>query len=129
VKFLIRWISIALAVALAIRFVPGIEMDYGIDTWWTLAVFGLMLGLVNVTLGNLLRLFSFPVMILTLGLFNIVINALMLMFTAWLTNGLFGTGLIIGGFWPAVGASIIISFVTMIMTALFTDDEKKKDRC
>jgi len=124
-KFLIRWISIALAVALAIQFVPGIEIDYGSNTWWTLIVFGLMFGLVNATLGNLLKLFSFPLMIVSIGLFGIVVNAIMLMFTAWITNGLLGTGLIINGFWPAVGASIIISLITMVMTALLSSDDKK----
>jgi putative membrane protein len=91
--------------------------------WWTLLVVAAVLGLVNATIGAVLKFLSFPLMVLTLGLFTVVINAVMLRFAAWLSNGLFGTGLYISGFWSAVFASIIISIVTTIMWGLFSDDK------
>jgi putative membrane protein len=125
-KFLVRWLSIALAVAFALWVVPGIGIEADGNMWWTLLVLAAILGLVNATIGSALKFLSFPLMVLTLGLFNVVINALMLEFSAWLANSFFNTGFVIESFWSAALASIVISFVTIVMWGLFADDEKKK---
>jgi len=125
-RLIIRWLCIALAVAFAVWVVPGIGIEDGSNMWLTLAVVAGILGLVNATVGVFLKLLSFPLMILTLGLFGIVVNAIMLKFAAWISNGMFGTGFYVDGFWPAVWASIIISIVTAILWAILGSSDKKK---
>jgi len=92
--------------------------------WWTLIVVAAILGIVNATVGAVLKVLSFPLMIVTLGLFGIVVNALMLKFAAWLSNGMLGTGFYIDGWWPAVWASIIISIVSALLWAILGRDDK-----
>jgi putative membrane protein len=123
-KFLISWLTIALAVAVAVWVVPGVGIGSEGSMWWTLLVAAAVLGLVNATLGAVLKFLALPFRILTLGLFSIVINALMLMFSAWLSNSLFGTGLYISGFWSAVFASILISIVTTLLSGFGADSDE-----
>ena len=122
-KFLLRWLTIFLAVAFAVWVVPGIGVRDGNSMWWTLVMVALILGVVNVTVGNVLKFLSFPLMILSLGLFGIIINAAMLKFAAWLSNGMLGTGFYIDGWWPAIFASIIISIVSALLWAVFGSND------
>jgi len=124
-RLIIRWLCIALAVAFALLIVPGIEVPYGASTWVTVLIVAAILGLVNATVGSLLKLLSLPLMVLTLGLFGVVINALMLQFASWIAHGLFGSGFYITGFWPALWASIIISIVSALLWGILGGDEKK----
>jgi putative membrane protein len=94
--------------------------------WWTLIVVAAILGLANATVGNVLKLLSLPLMIFTLGLFGIVINALMLQFAAWLSNGMFGTGFYVDGFWPAFWAAIIISIVSAVLGGILGVNDKDR---
>ena len=71
----------------------------------------LILGIVSSFVKPVLKLLSLPIIILTLGLFLLVLNALMLLFTGWLAGKL-GIGFEVTGFWPAVGGAIIITIVT-----------------
>ena len=70
----------------------------------------LILGVVSSFVKPIVTFFSIPFIILTLGLFLLVINALMLMFTAWIA-GLFDIGFQVDGFWAAVLGSIVITIV------------------
>jgi putative membrane protein len=80
----------------------------------------LILGIVNSFVRPILNLLSIPFIILTLGLFLLLINALMLLFTEWLA-GLFDIDFYVNGFWTAVGGSIVITIVTWIV-GLFLGD-------
>ena len=122
-KLLIRWFCIALAVGLAVLIVPGIGVHDGASMWWTLIVVAAVLGLANATVGAILKVLSLPLIILTLGLFGVVVNALMLQFAGWISNGLFGTGFYVDGFWPAVFASVIISIVTALLWGILGSDD------
>jgi len=124
-KLIIRWLCIALAVALAVWIVPGIGVHDGASMWWTLLVVAAVLGLVNATVGIALKFISLPLMIMTLGLFGIIINALMLQFASWISNGVFRTGFYVDGFWPALWASLIISIVSALLWGILGGDEKK----
>jgi len=93
--------------------------------WWTLIVVAAILALVNATVGLVLKVLSLPLIILTLGLFGVVVNALMLKFAAWLSNGIFGTGFYVDGFWPAVWASIIISIVSAFLWAILGPSDNR----
>jgi putative membrane protein len=127
-KFILRWLAIAFAVAIAVAVVGGIDIGSGASFWWTLLVVALLVGLLNATLGALLKTLSFPIMLLTLGLFGVVVNAFMLQFAAWIANGIFGTDFVINSFWSAFVASIIISLVMMLASVLLPDDDGKRKK-
>lgn len=82
----------------------------------------LILGVITSFVKPLLQLLSFPLIILTLGLFLLVINAAVLMLTGWLA-GHFDLGFTVDGFWPAVGGAIVITVVTWIVDALIGVDD------
>ena len=71
----------------------------------------LILGVVSALVKPVLQILSLPFIILTLGLFLVVINAAMLLLTGWLADRL-GIGFEVTGFWPAVGGAIVITIVT-----------------
>jgi putative membrane protein len=84
----------------------------------TLLVVALIFGLVNLVVKPLVKLFSLPLLILTLGLFTLVINALMLMLTDWIAGESFD----VGGFGPAVLGGLIISIVSWAVNLVFDRD-------
>ena len=77
---------------------------------------------VNAFVKPIVKLLSLPLVILTLGLFLLVINALMLLLTAKITDA-FTYGLDVSGFWSAVGGSIIIAVVNWLLSAFVPDDD------
>lgn len=109
---LMRVLITGIAVFLAIAIVPGLEADNlasGIA-----AV--LVLTLLNVILRPVLFLLTLPLIVFTLGLFLVVLNALLLEFTAFLVKGF-----TVSGFWPAVGGALVISLVTTILNSWTVD--------
>lgn len=121
-KLLIRWLIAALALFLAAWIVPGIKVAP--NAWWIYAVMAVVLGLVNALVRPVLKLLSCGLIILTLGLFTLVINAL----TLWLSSSIavhwFHVGFYVRGFWAAFWGAFIVSIATVIMSALFKDKEK-----
>lgn len=91
----------------ATLFVPGIEVKGGFFTYFWVAF---LFATINTFIGSFLKLVTVPISLLTFGLFLIVINAAMLMLTARWSEKLDVTG-----FWSAIFASLIISFVTALM--------------
>ena len=79
-----------------------------------LLLVALILGAVTSFVKPVLQILSIPLIIVTLGLFLFVINALMLMFTAWLA-GVLGIGFHVDGFWAALGGSIVITIATWVL--------------
>jgi putative membrane protein len=106
-RLLVRWAILAIAVYLAAWIVGGVELDKGVVS---LLVVAAIIGLVNALPGTVLRILSAPLIILSLGLFAIVIN----MFVLWITT-LLTDRIEIDGFWSYLWASIIISVVTVIL--------------
>jgi putative membrane protein len=82
-----------------------------------LLLVALILGLVSGLVRPVVTFFSIPFIILTLGLFLLVINALMLMLTAWIAGGV-GVGFHVDGFWTALGGSIVVTLVNWATAAL-----------
>ena len=120
-RFLLRWLITSIAVAAAIVLVPGIEV---IGNAWAAVVFAaLILGLVNATLGLVFKIGAFGCIILTLGLFNLVINALMLSLASWIAQNWFGIGFVVEGFWPAFWGSIVISIVSAVLSWFVRSEE------
>ena len=103
---LFRWLALTVAVWIAANIVRGIAYD----NWRGLLIAALVLGILNTFVRPILRLFSLPFIILSFGLFLLVINALLLKLTAWLVPGFH-----VSGFWPAVGGSVVVSIVSMFL--------------
>jgi putative membrane protein len=114
-RLLLHWVLIALTLLLISHFVPGF-----IVTNFTVALIAaLVIGLVNATIGALLRFVTFPITILTLGLFVLIINALMLKLAAALSPGFQ-----IIGFLPALEGAIILAIAHMVIRWI-TEPSKK----
>ena len=124
-KLLLRWLINGVALYVAAKLVPGIHADGG---WPVLVFMALIFGLVNALIRPILKFLTCPLIMLTLGLFTLVINALMLQLASWLGRQL-GLGFYVAGFWPAafLGA-LVISVVSFILTMLIGDDDKEKKR-
>ena len=121
-NFIIRWIVTAIAVGAAVWIVPGIEIVSTGESWVGIVLFALILSLINMSVKPILQVLSLPVTVLTLGIFYIVVNTLLLYIAAWLANGLFGAGLYIASFGSAFVASIVISIVSALVNGLVGND-------
>jgi len=121
-RFVTTWFVSSLALAFA-ALLLGDHMNIGEAGETTgnrilaLAVVGLIFTIVNLLIGPVVKLLSLPFIILTLGLLLVVINALLLLLTHWLT-GAFGVEFTLDGFWWAVLASIVISIAQGIVNAI-----------
>lgn len=123
-SFLFRWLVSAIAVAAAVWLVPGIELIGGDSAWIGIVIFALILSLINISIKPILQILSLPISVLTLGIFYLIVNTLMLYLAAWLANGLFGIGFWISGFGSAFLASIVISLVTVIVNSIVASDNR-----
>jgi len=113
-SLLLRWLISSLAIFAAIYLVPGIHFT---GPGWQIGVIAVVFGLINILLRPLLTLLTCPLIILTLGLFGLVINAALLLLTAAVAASL-GFQFTIDGFWPAFFGGLVISLVTLILSAL-----------
>jgi putative membrane protein len=121
-KFVIRWAINAVALYAAVWIVPGIELR---GDWTGIIWLALISGLLNALVRPVLKFLTCPLIILTLGLFTIVINTGLLMLTSRIGQSL-GIGLTVDGFWTAVLGSLVISVVSIIMSLIFRDELKGK---
>jgi putative membrane protein len=126
-SFLIRWGVTAGAVAIAAWLVPGIYVDEPHRIWAVLVV-ALVLGLVNAFIRPIVAFLSCGCIVLTLGLFTLVINALMLLLAEWVTVELLGMGFHVDGFWNALLGSVIISIVSFVASSLIGKGRLEKKR-
>ena len=125
-KLLIRWAITSLSLFVAAWLVPGIRVEG--NAWIIFAVMAVILGLVNSVVRPLLKLLSCPLIILTLGLFVFVINAL----TLWLASAIAAKWLQVGfyvdGFVPAFWGALIVSLVSVILTLLVREETEDSRR-
>ncbi|HEY7464721.1 MAG TPA: phage holin family protein [Candidatus Limnocylindria bacterium] len=103
----------AAALWVAVWIVPGLEWD-GTE-WWKFLLVAVVFSLINSYLKPILRIVTIPISILTLGLFLLVINALLLMLTGAISNEL-KLGFTVADFWAALLGSIVISIVGAILS-------------
>jgi putative membrane protein len=104
----------ALSIAVAVKFVDGIVFT---GEWWKMIIIGAVFGIVNSLIKPIVTIFTFPLIILTLGLFTLIVNTIMLIITAKLSIPL-ELGLQIYGFWPAFKGALIISLVSIMLSWL-----------
>lgn len=120
--FIVRWLVTAVATGVAVWLVPGIDIVGDASAWAGIALFGLVLSLVNISIKPILQVLSLPITALTLGIFYLVVNTLLLYIAAWLTNGIFQVGFYIATFGSAFVAAVVISIVSALMNALVGSD-------
>lgn len=119
-KLILRVVINALALGAAAYLVPGIRAG-GVTSVLLIA---LVFGIVNALVRPVLKLLSCPLLVLTLGLFTFVLNALMLMFTAWVGKQL-GIDFRVDGFVPAFIGALVVSVVSVVLSWLLIDEGKR----
>jgi putative membrane protein len=124
-KFILRWVINAVALYLAIFLLDGRGVNFS-GNWVSIIWLALIFGLVNAFLGPLLKLLTCPLIILTLGLFTILINTFLFWLTGWIGQS-FNLGLTINGFWPAFLGGLIMSVVSVVLS-MFVRDELVRSR-
>lgn len=121
-RFLMRMVITAVALWAATRLVSGITFE---GNWIGLAGVALVFGILNSFVRPVLSFLAFPLLILTLGLFTFVLNAMMLLLTSALSTTL-GIGFRVSGFRAAFWGAIVVGVVSFLLSMLLPD-EKKRD--
>jgi putative membrane protein len=123
VRLIVRLLASAVALAVAAWLVDGISVGPGTDTERALTLLGVavIFGLVNAIVRPILRLLTLPLVILTLGLFLLVVNALMLLLTEWIAEQ-FDLAFQVDGFWSAVLGALIITVVSFLINVVLPDE-------
>ena len=128
-RFLIRVLASAAALAVATAVVPGIELTTGSVTSkvLTLIAVALIFGVINAFLKPIVKIVGCLFYILTLGLIALVVNALLLWLTSWLAGKL-NLPWHVTGFWPAFWGGLIVSVVTWLLSILIREPDKSVER-
>lgn len=121
-KFILRWVVNAIALYLAVLVLPGIDLRSGT---FSIVWLALIFGLVNALFRPLIQLLTCPLIMLTLGLFTLVINT----FLFWLTSVIgqsFGLALTIAEpvWWNAFLGGLVVSLVSVVLTLILKDEMK-----
>lgn len=121
-SLIIRCVIVAAALILTAYIVPGITVEGN----GFIVVFGMavVLGFVNAFIKPLLTFLSCGFIVLTLGLFLLVVNAVSLWLASWMAQNWFGLGFVVDGFWPAFWGSILISVISFMLSLFIKGDKK-----
>jgi putative membrane protein len=120
VPFLTRLLVNAAALWVATRLVPGVSYSGG---WLSFLAVAMVFGVVNAFIRPVAKFLTFPLIIVTLGIFALVVNGLML----WLTSSLstmLGLGLYVSGFWAAFWGALVVSIVSTILSIAVRDSSR-----
>jgi putative membrane protein len=123
-RFLVHWLVAAIALYVAVRLVPGLSYD---GAWQTLAGMALVFGFLNAVVRPILTILTCPLQILTLGLFSLVLNAVMLLLAVEVGRGL-GIGFQVASFGSAFLGALVVGIVTLIMNVFMGEDERRGQR-
>src|SRR3990170_259222 len=115
--------AVAIYAAVGTGWIPGIEAQN--TAWWAFAILGLIFAPVNMLVRPLLKLLTCPLILLTLGLFTLVINGVLFWLTGWI-GGYFGFGYSVAGFLPAFLGGLVVGVVNAVMTMLLRDELKRE---
>jgi putative membrane protein len=130
-KFLIKVIAASVAVWIVTLIEPLAVVVTGGEEWWSrvlvFAFVGLVLTTLNVFIKPLLKLLSLPLLILTLGLFNVIITWFVLYLTRWITEFVDFAELDLGSFWQTLFAALIIAVIAALVEAVLPSGRSKKD--
>ena len=112
-SLLLKWLVNAVSLFVVVHIVSGVR----VERWQTLLAAALVLGLLNAFLRPVLIFLTLPATLLTLGLFTLVINALLFYLAAWLVQGFYVTG-----FWSSFVAAFVFSIVSFLLNLLIKPD-------
>lgn len=118
-RLFIRWLIVAVSLFVAAWLVPGIRVEG--NAWLIFTVMAVILGLMNAVVRPVLAFLSCSLIILTLGLFVLVINAITLWLASAIAVNWFHVGFYVDGFWPAFLGALIVSIVSVILSAVLTE--------
>ena len=118
-SLILHWAFNAVALWVASYFITG--LDFSGDVVRLLMV-AAVFGIVNSLLRPLLTILTCPLIVLTLGLFSLVINAIMLLVTGWLSQR-WDLGFIVAGFWPAFWGGLVVGLVSVMLSLLIPKPE------
>jgi putative membrane protein len=126
-RFLIRWAINALALYAAIYFVNntigGIDLQ---NSAWTAFIWmALIFGLANALLRPLISILTCPLIILTLGLFTLLINTFLFYLVGWI-GSFFSVGYTIDNFWAAFVGAIVVSVISIVLSMVLRDDSHER---
>ena len=126
-NFLIRVVVNGVALWVAALVLPGVNLANGDSTWTnkalTVLFVALVFGVINAFIKPIATLLSLPFIVLTLGLFTLVVNAFMLQITEWICGWLNLDFTIDDFFWDAVLAAVVITFVSWVLNIVLPDDD------
>jgi putative membrane protein len=114
-RLLVNWLLSAISLLIVSYFVPG----FYLRGFTAALIAAVVIGLINATIGLFLKIVTLPLTVLTLGIFWLVINALMLI----LASKLLTPNFVITGFWPAFIGAIVLSLVNMLLKSLVREVE------
>jgi putative membrane protein len=120
-KLFLRWLFLAIAIGLTAWLMPGVMVQgaAGTPAWFiNLFMIAAVFGLVNAIIRPIVMLLTCPLVMLTFGLFTLVINALMLSLTNWLLPNI----LTVDGFWTTFFAALIIAIISGLLNLFIKDD-------
>ena len=122
-RLLLRWLVSGLAIAVAVMIVPGIHVDG--NGFVVVAIMAVILGLANALVRPLLKLLTCPLIILTLGLFVLVVNAVSFLIATSFANWI-GVGFYVDTFWDALIGSLIVSVVSTVLSVFLSDERERR---
>ena len=122
-KLIIRWVITAVALVVAVRLIPGIRIESQ-NAWIAVGLMAVSLGFVNAIIRPVLMFLSCGFIILTMGLFMIVVNGLALWLASWISVNLFNVGFYVDGLWPAILGSLVVSIVSFLLSLLLPDNKQ-----
>jgi putative membrane protein len=121
-KLVIRWAITAVALVAAVWLIPGIRIESQ-NAWIVVGLVAVILGFVNAIIRPVLMFLSCGCIVLTMGLFMIVVNGLALWLASWISVNLFNVGFYVDGLWPAILGSIVVSIVSFLLSLLLPDNK------
>jgi putative membrane protein len=129
-KLILRWAINAVALWVAVTWVPGIS---GPKDWVSIFGLALLFGLINALLRPLLTLLTCPLIILTLGLGTLLINTFLFWLTSIISQSLstqfnLSIGFTVDGFWPAFFGALVVSVVSVVLSLFIRDDGEERRR-
>ncbi|GAA4169143.1 phage holin family protein [Gryllotalpicola koreensis] len=123
-RFVVKLLINAFALWLTTLIVAGVHVTAwkagsGWALFWTYIVLALVFGIVNGIVGTVLRIVAFPLYILTLGLFSLIVNGLLLLLVGWISEHWLHFGLTVDGFWWGVLGALVLAIISWIVGLIF----------
>lgn len=124
-KFFVRWGINIVALYAAVAIVPGIQPQS--TNWVSFIWLALIFGVINAILGPLLKLLTCSLIVLTLGLFTLILNTFLFYLAGYIGTA-FEVGFTVENFWAAFLGSVVVSIISMVLSLMFRDELKDRKR-